>query len=549
MSLFAVAAAGPKAGLNENESVKHSGPPMIHCEDQVGNNIWLSPSSATTSNITQTVNHGQWGTVSIDQHVNDMHCFIDFAHECDAQGVDIEFTKMKIEYSEWLYDDDTKEWDEYDGCEYDHVSFDYTDANGDHQKTDDDLCGDFNVANPKFAPVQTKYSLIGTDMKMVVSTDFSISDGFTEFNWQCRSYGNDICPSKYDGTKDSGCYTQSAPWHPGKDVSCSMTNDDCMSTTCSATGISAFFRKDLFHTNSQNTEHITKQIHDGTRAIYIEGSSTPLTPNDVSCGFGMNPNGIWINWEYGNVDCPLAPTMNANGKIEYSVKLVSPGNEPGFETIEFYVDTVVSASCQYDPEVDVEADGFWINQEDVDAETSKFGSLANNFDCRFFEDENAKNQIMEHNIVNMGERIYGRVKSKNAGGYGLIYKLQRVTFTDASGKIDPPPSFHVIGGGSGGQGSTIVEASVQMSKYVPNKRYWRPVGRNMKFSFLSFGFENLSDQNEVDVKCRIKIDIDPVMFPDSAASGSGVRNMVLHETMDYDMDLNWGQKDYYDNYE
>merc|ERR1711935_470602 len=345
------------------------------------------------------------------------------------------------------------------------------------------------------------------DMKIQMSLFAVAAAGLSE---------NDICPSKYDGTKDSGCYTQSAPWHPGKDVTCEMTNDDCMSTTCSATGISAFFRKDLFHTNSQNTEHITKQIHDGTRAIYIEGSSTPL---------------------------------KANGKIEYSVKLVSPGNEPGFETIEFYVDTVVSASCQYDPEVDVEADGFWINQEDVDAETSKFGSLANNFDCRFFEDENAKNQIMEHNIVNMGERIYGRVKSKNAGGYGLIYKLQRVTFTDASGKIDPPPSFHVIGGGSGGQGSTIVEASVQMSKYVPNKRYWRPVGRNMKFSFLSFGFENLSDQNEVDVKCRIKIDIDPVMFPDSAAKGSGVRNMVLHETMDYDMDLNWGQKDYYDNYE
>merc|ERR1711935_320301 len=38
-----------------------------------------------------------------------------------------------------------------------------------------------------------------------------------------------------------------------------MTNDDCMSTTCSATGISAFFRKDLFHTNSQNAEHLTKQ--------------------------------------------------------------------------------------------------------------------------------------------------------------------------------------------------------------------------------------------------------------------------------------------------
>merc|ERR1712228_1106822 len=119
----------------------------------------------------------------------------------------------------------------------------------------------------------------------------------------------------------------------------------------------------------------------------------------------------------------------------------------------------------------------------------------------------------EHNIVNMGERIYGRVRSKNSSGYGLIYKLQRVTFIDASGKLDPAPRFHVVGGGSGG-GSNIVKAAVQKSKYVPKKPYWRSLGKNMKFSFLSFGFENLSEQNEVDIKCRIKIDIDPNMFPE-----------------------------------
>ena len=73
------------------------------------------------------------------------------------------------------------------------------------------------------------------------------------------------------------------------------------------------------------------------------------------------------------------------------------------------------------------------------------------------------NQIKEHNIVNMGERLHGRVRSKNNGGYCLIYKLQRVTFNDASGTMSPEPNFHVIGGGNGG---TIVKAAVQKSKYV-----------------------------------------------------------------------------------
>ena len=169
-----------------------------------------------------------------------------------------------------------------------------------------------------------------------------------------------------------------------------------------------------------------------------------------------------------------------------------------------------------------------------------------NFKCLFFEDADAKKPIKEHNIVNMGERIHGRVRSKNNGGYGLIYKLQRVTFTDASGKITPPPSFHVIGGGNGGQGSTLVKAAVQKSKYATGKKYWRPLGKNMKFSFLSFGFESLSDQSEVDIKCRIKIDIDPVMFPDAAnLNGEGTRTLGAPE-YNYDDSADWESLDYYD---
>jgi len=349
----------------------------------------------------------------------------------------------------------------------------------------------------------------------------------------------EICPSKYDGTPESGCYTQSAPWHPGKDVTCSMENAACMETTCSATGISAFFRANLFHTNSQNTETFMKQLHDGTRAIYIEGSSTPLVPNDVNCGYGTNSNGLYINWEYGNAACPLAPTMNANGKIEYSVKLVSPGNEPGFETIEFYVDTVVSASCQYDPEVDVKA-SFWINQEDVDMDITGEGKLTSMFECLFFADDKRKNQIKDHNIVNMGERIYGLVKARGAAGYGLKYKLRRVRFSDATGGTGS--SIEVVGGpGNSGKGNSLMDAKVK-------KPYVLPFSKNQKFSFLSFGFENLGNQNHMDVTCRIKLLLDP----DFAAANNGltVRNSGLMGP-DFIKDApvaGWGESDYYEEY-
>ena len=181
----------------------------------------------------------------------------------------------------------------------------YTDVDGKTQYTEEDcgifnadacdICYDTNQTHDQ-TPATTKLSLVGTDMKMVFDSDYSINGGFVDFNWQCRSYGNDICPFKYDGSADSGCYAQSGLWSPGK--------------------------------------------------------------------------------------CQVASSLNGD-KIEYGVRLSSPGNEPGYEKIEFYVDTVASATCQYDRDVEIDADGFFINQEDVNAEDSKYGSLLKNFKCHF----------------------------------------------------------------------------------------------------------------------------------------------------------------------
>ena len=145
----------------------------------------------------------------------------------------------------------------------------YTDVDGKTQYTEEDcgifnadacdICYDTNQTHDQ-TPATTKLSLVGTDMKMVFDSDYSINGGFVDFNWQCRSYGNDICPSKYDGSADSGCYTQSGLWSPGKQVTCSMDNAACMTTTCGATSINAFFRADLFHTNDQDSDSFADQL-------------------------------------------------------------------------------------------------------------------------------------------------------------------------------------------------------------------------------------------------------------------------------------------------
>ena len=210
-----------------------------------------------------------------------------------------------------------------------------------------------------------------------------------------------------------------------------------MTTTCSADGISTFFRGDLFHVNSKHEGTFMEQLQQNIRKLRRTDTGAVLVENDP-CGYTVNGAGVEINWSYAG--CGVAPTMK-NGKITYGITIQALGNDADNDPmVEFYVDFDATAECQYDPDIAIDA-GFFVNQEDVDADVSKFGSLKKNFECAFFEDSKAKNQIMPHNIVNMGERINGRLRSKGNAGYGLIYKLQRVTFTDASGKTVPPPAL------------------------------------------------------------------------------------------------------------
>jgi len=302
--------------------------------------------------------------------------------------------------------------------------------------------------------------------------------------YQCYNGKDDLCPS-------TTCYTQSpSTWSPGAEVTCEMTNPDCLNVSCSASGIDATFSADLFHTNLENGDSFMEQLQAGHRSINCNGMDLS---EGGQCGYTVNADGVNINWNYAA--CGVSPSMNANEMIEYSVSCSSPGNAPGYPTIEFYVDTSVSATCEYDPFVKVDADGFWVNQEDVDAAGDASGSLKGCFDCNFYADADRSNLIGADNIVNMGENIYGEVNAKCEGN-GLLYKLSKVKFCDVSGGTDQ--CYDVV---RGGHGNNIVQAAVSRPKK-------NDFSVNQKFRFLSFGFENLSNQNEVEASCRIRMYID-----------------------------------------
>merc|ERR1712147_418500 len=174
------------------------------------------------------------------------------------------------------------------------------------------------------APYHPNFSIVGTDLKMVLETDYQKSAGYASFNWQCHSsgasYDKKICPSKYDGSAESGCYVQSSRWQPGKEVSCSMDNAACLTTTCSADGISSFFRGDLFHVNSKHEGTFMEQLEQDIRVLKRKDTGEVLQKKQagVQCGYEVVGNGIQINWNYA--DCKVAPTMK-DGKIAYGITI------------------------------------------------------------------------------------------------------------------------------------------------------------------------------------------------------------------------------------
>ena len=79
--------------------------------------------------------------------------------------------------------------------------------------------------------------------------------------------------------------------------------------------------------------------------------------------------------------------------------------------IEFEIDTDVTATCSYCSSITMQSDGFLANQEDTIVDTPGLGKFDELFTCRFYTDPKFENEILSHDLVNMGTTVYGRVET------------------------------------------------------------------------------------------------------------------------------------------
>lgn len=313
-----------------------------------------------------------------------------------------------------------------------------------------------------------------------------------------------LCPSEFanDGSENDGCYVQNVDWYAGipEDIVCTMKNEACLNVSCSAGGIYAELRHDLFHENLKHPGRFTDQLQLGQAVLTFGGQEVSA---NGPCSYSISDDGefVVLDWSYDECDVKpeLAHSDSCDGEgdnaIKYKVSVKSFGNDrDSSDVIEFYVDTTVDASCTYCNSIIIDADGFWVNQEDVSAATNDMGDFVSIFNCNLYADAARQDKIEEHNIVNMGEYIYGEVTSSVALP-GLKYKLVEFKVSDASGANKG--DFLVI---DNGNAESVVDAQ------LPNGNSAN-IGDSVLFSYLSFGFENLTEQNELDHTCKIQVEL------------------------------------------
>jgi len=307
-----------------------------------------------------------------------------------------------------------------------------------------------------------------------------------DMKYQCYNGENDLCPS----TK---CYEQNETWMHGQDTSivCTMNNKDCLKTTCSMTGMTVKLDPELFHTNAENSATFAQQLENGDRNLKMDGVALTSSQWSTSNGF------IVVDIDYSTYG--ITPTLDTTGPakmINYGVQFISEGNAgDDSDVIEFYVDTTVNADCSYPADVMIEADGFWVNQEDVEMDLSEEGQLSSQCHCKFFANSDRDNQIMSHNIVNMGEMLYGEVSCNEM--HGLSYELTKVEVSDPK------------------DGNNLYDVAAAANKATVNYSVTpadakAATGTDIDFEYLSFGFESYGgggNQNEVNVKCFVTLTV------------------------------------------
>ena len=191
-----------------------------------------------------------------------------------------------------------------------------------------------------------------------------------------------------------------------------MVNGDCAPFTCLSNRVVGKLRYDLFDQNEYALD-----LRDALSAE--KGSTWPYHRfftvggheliNSTECTFHIGDEFFEFDFELGECGAQL--------KMDTDAKVITYGylfelNDEFDGTIEFFVDNTIQIDCAYNTELTLDASSMFINQEDTVVTTQAHGQLQDNFNLRVYADSQYKNEVKEHNILNMGQVVYVAVEQE-----------------------------------------------------------------------------------------------------------------------------------------
>ena len=139
-----------------------------------------------------SVDNGQSGQVTFESYAENVNCYVDIGSSC-ANGLEVEITHMELEGYVYNYPDYTRL-----DC-IDTIHFEWVNKDGETVEQTNRQCGclgeDHSSCNEhpfyrdsiSVTEQPTEYTLVGTDVKLVLKTDDMLSDGKIQVDWKCNT--------------------------------------------------------------------------------------------------------------------------------------------------------------------------------------------------------------------------------------------------------------------------------------------------------------------------------------------------------------------------
>ena len=173
---------------------RSSGAP-VPCSAPVSDSHWLDQNVYYGGSPFKSTDNGQFGQVTSESYTNFAYCYVEIGSSCDADGVQVEIAYMELETNgKWNFEYDTYEYTyEYDDC-HDTIHFEWVNKDGETVEQTDPQCGCTAENHPSCEravdlvtekPIQ--YKLVGTDAKLVLSSNKVNSDSPIVVNWKCSN--------------------------------------------------------------------------------------------------------------------------------------------------------------------------------------------------------------------------------------------------------------------------------------------------------------------------------------------------------------------------